>query len=85
MRLNRTLPREVPVRVGKKAYFLETALDDDTLARVSGIMSEVADEFADGLDQEQVLLLSCLQLAWTLDKIGSRLGQAMGTAEEGRL
>lgn len=85
MRVNRTLSREVPVRVGKKVYFLGTALDDETLVRVSDIISEVVGEFADGLDQERVLLLSCLQLAWTLDKIGSRLGQAMETIEEGTL
>ncbi len=67
------VPRDVSIRVGKKAYFLQTSLEEAAVQRISGIVEEVASGFGEGLAQEELLLLSCLQLAWGMDRVSAKL------------
>lgn len=74
--------RDVTIRMGRKSYFLKTALDDESLSRISSISSEITKSFSSSLEQEDLLLLSCLQLAWSLEKIGAKMESAVALAEE---
>lgn len=65
--------REVRIVVGKRSYRIRTALDEDTLKRVTAVAAELCDANSEALDQESRLLLSCLQLAYTLDGISRRV------------
>ena len=65
--------REVCVFIGKRNYIMQTELDDDTLDRVVGIVNEVCDAISGTIDQNSLLMLTCLQLAYNLEKISERL------------
>ncbi len=69
--------REVTIQIGKKSYFLKTTLDDESLRGISSLSAEITKEFAGSLDQEYLLLLSCLQLAWILEKLGRKLEKSL--------
>ena len=65
--------RDVTLKVGKKSYHVKTSLDEESLARVSTLRAEITGELEDVLDQEKVLLLLVLQLAWSFEKIRSKI------------
>lgn len=69
--------RDVTIRIGKKSYFLKTSLDDESLKGITSLSTEITREFENSLDQENLLLLSCLQLAWLLEKIGKKLEKVL--------
>jgi len=68
--------REVTVKIGKKAYYLRTSLDDESLKTITGMAAEIA-ESINTPDQENVLLLSCLHFAWQLKKMGKILEKTL--------
>ena len=45
---------------------MQTALDDPTLNRVTAIVDEVGQAIGSGTNQDDLLMLTCLQLAYTL-------------------
>ena len=68
--------REVSLKIGRKTYHLRTSLDDESLRGITAI----AEEISGGIethDQENVLVLSCLQLAWLLQKLGRLLEKTL--------
>ncbi|MDR1731941.1 MAG: cell division protein ZapA [Synergistaceae bacterium] len=65
--------REVRIPIGKRNYRMQTALDEPTLDRVVSIVSDVSSSAGDNVDQDQLLMLTCLQLAYSLEKISQRL------------
>jgi hypothetical protein len=74
--------REVTIRIGKKSYFLKTTLDDESIKGITDLSAEITREFEDSLDQENLLLLSCLQLAWLLEKLGRKLERSLDDIRE---
>jgi hypothetical protein len=50
-----------------------TELDDETLGRVVGAVNEICGAKSGGIDQENLLMLTCLQLSYNLDKISEIL------------
>ncbi|MDR1875180.1 MAG: cell division protein ZapA [Synergistaceae bacterium] len=65
--------REVTILIGARSYRMQTALDDVTLNRVISIISEVSEPVGNMVNQDQLLMLTCLQLAYSLEKISRRL------------
>ena len=65
--------RDVPITIGKKTYTLQTSLDQESLARVRGLIADTADKIPGAPDQELLLVLSCLQMAYYADRTGERL------------
>ncbi len=65
--------RDVTIKVGRSVYHVRTSLDDESLMRVTKLMAEFTGELEHTLDQEKILLLLCLQLGWTLEKIRSKI------------
>ena len=65
--------RDVSVQIGKASYSIGTSLDDDSLKRMEALMADVTDKLDRSLDQEKVLLILCLQLAWTLENTRSKI------------
>ena len=61
--------REVRISIGKRNYLMQTELDDDTLSRVVGIVNEVCGSIEGNIDHDSLLMLTCLQLAYNLEKI----------------
>ena len=73
---------DVTIKVGRSVYNIKTTLDDASLARVVGMMSEISAGFEHAPDQERTLLLLCLQLGWALEKVRSRLESVSEEFEE---
>ncbi|NLM70459.1 MAG: hypothetical protein GX181_00680 [Synergistaceae bacterium] len=65
--------RDVTIKVGKNSYSIKTTLDDDSLGRISSLLADAAERTDSSQDQEKVLLILCLQLAWALEKTLSKL------------
>lgn len=66
--------RDIRILIGKRNYRVQTALDDESLQKVIALVTEVAKGFGDGLDQENLLLFTCLHLAYSLEKVSKNLG-----------
>lgn len=70
------------IRIGKKSYFLKTTLDDESIKAITDLSADITREFEGSLDQENLLLLSCLQLAWLLEKLGRKLERSLDDIRE---
>ena len=65
--------REVRVSIVKKNYFIQTELDDDTLNRVVETVNEVCGAISGHVDRDTLLMLTCMQLAYNLEKVSELL------------
>lgn len=52
-----------------REYTILSKLDEATFTRISGIVKEQINTLPAGAKQDEKMLLACLQLAYTLDKI----------------
>ena len=66
-------PREVHLKIGRQNYSIRTSLDDDSLERVRILIDEAYGRPVKGMEQEDLLVLTCLQLAYSLDIVGGKL------------
>ncbi len=65
--------RDIWITIGKKNYRVETALDADTVDRIESVVAAACGSPAKGMNQEELLALTCLQLAYSLDKASEAL------------
>ena len=65
--------QEFIITIGRQSYPVETRLNDDRFKRINSILRETCTEFDQSLDQEKLLALTCLQLAYKLEKISGSL------------
>lgn len=65
--------RDVWITIGKQNYSVETALDSDAVERIESLISSACVSPAKGINQEELLVLACLQLAYSLDKASEAL------------
>jgi hypothetical protein len=52
---------------------MQTTLDESTLSRVLAIVDEVGEAIGESIDQDNLLMLICLQLAYSVEKVSKRL------------
>lgn len=66
--------REVRILIGRRSYRMQTTLDEATLDRVTSLVAEIGADLGTGfVNHDNLLMLTTLQLAYTLDKISQRL------------
>ncbi len=70
--------RDVWITIGKQNYSVETALEPDAVERVKSLISSVCVSPAKGINQEELLVLACLQLAYSLDKASESIEKLLG-------
>lgn len=68
-----SMSRDVWITIGKQNYSVETALDLDAVERIESLISSACVSPAKGINQEELLVLACLQLAYSLDKASEAL------------
>jgi hypothetical protein len=68
-----TESHEVTILIGKRLYNLYTALDKPTFDRVAAIVKGVSASLKDVADQDHLLMLTCMRLAYGLEKTRERL------------
>ena len=72
--------REVFLSIGKGSYSIRTPLNDEDLERVKALIRQAGPHPGDcthmpfrGMDQENLLVLTCLHLAYMLDAVSAKL------------
>ncbi|MBQ7220335.1 MAG: cell division protein ZapA [Synergistaceae bacterium] len=65
--------RDVALNIGKGIYTISTPLDNDALDRVKALINEACGEISKGTKQEDLLMLTCLRLAYSLDAVNEKL------------
>ncbi|MDI3531891.1 MAG: hypothetical protein PWR28_236 [Synergistaceae bacterium] len=73
--------RSVRIKLGKRSYNVRTALEPEQLDRIVALLHRVVEESGNNRDQEELLVLTSLRLAFFLDDIASKLESLIG---EGR-
>ena len=74
--------RDVFLTIGKRTYSITTPLDDETLSRVQEIIDDVCGAPSRAIEQEDLMLLACLKLAYSLGGLRGQLAEL--TERQGR-
>ncbi|MBQ6910481.1 MAG: hypothetical protein IJR21_07345 [Synergistaceae bacterium] len=69
--------RDLLLTIGKKTYSIKTPLDDEVLERVQDLIDEACGVPVRGVNQEDLLILTCLKLAYSLDSATMKLNSLL--------
>ena len=69
--------RDVFLTIGKGTYTINTPLDNAELDRVKALIDEASGEIIKGARQEDILMLTCLRLAYSLDSVSYKLNKIL--------
>lgn len=73
--------RDVWITIGKQNYSVETGLEPDAVERVRALIAFACGSPAKGVNQEELLVLTCLQLAYSLDKASESIEKLLDELE----
>ena len=73
--------RDVSINIGKGIYAINTPLENDALDRIKALINEACGEIHKGTKQEDLLMLTCLRLAYSLDSVNEKLENILGLLE----
>ena len=73
--------RDVSINIGKGIYTVNTPLDNEELDRVKTLINEACGEIRKGTKQEDLLMLTCLRLAYNLDSVNEKLKEVLDKLE----
>lgn len=65
--------RDVFLTIGKGSYTIHTPLENEEIDRVKALIDEACGEIVKGAKQEDLLMLTCLRLAYSLDSVNGKL------------
>ncbi len=65
--------RNVFLTVGKGTYTIYTPLSDEEIDRVKALINDACGEIMKEAKQEDMLMLTCLRLAYSLDSVNGKL------------
>ena len=65
--------RDIAFNIGKGLYNINTSLDNEAIDRVKTLINEACGEIHKGAKQEDLLMLTCLRLAYSLDAVNEKL------------
>ena len=65
--------RDVSLTIGKGIYTIHTPLNNDEMDRIKALIDEACGEIVKGAKQEDMLMLTCLKLAYSLDSVNEKL------------
>ena len=65
--------RDVFLTIGKGTYTIHTPLETEELDRVKSLIDTACGEIVKGARQEDMLMLTCLRLAYSLDSVNEKL------------
>lgn len=75
-------PRDISLNIGKGIYTVNTPLDNEAIDRVKALINEACGEINKGAKQEDLLMLTCLRLAYSLDAVNEKLKIILGQLKE---
>ncbi|MBQ6775747.1 MAG: hypothetical protein IJP53_04740 [Synergistaceae bacterium] len=65
--------RDVYFTIGKSSYSFNTSISNEELDRVKSLIDEACGEIVKGARQEDILMLTCVRLAYALDSVNEKL------------
>lgn len=65
--------RDVSLTIGKGIYTIHTPLGNEEIDRIKALIDEACGEIVKGAKQEDMLMLTCLKLAYSLDSVNEKL------------
>ncbi len=65
--------RDVSLTIGKGIYTIHTPLENEEIDRIKALIDEACGEIVKGAKQEDMLMLTCLKLAYSLDSVNEKL------------
>ena len=65
--------RDVYLTIGKNSYTLNTSISNEEFDRVKALIDDACGEIVKGAKQEDILMLTCVRLAYSLDTINEKL------------
>ncbi|MBQ9574009.1 MAG: cell division protein ZapA [Synergistaceae bacterium] len=65
--------RDVFLTIGKESYTIHTPLENEEIDRIKALINEACGEIVKGARQEDLLMLTCLKLAYSLDAVNGKL------------
>lgn len=74
--------RDVFLTIGKGTYTIHTPLSDEEIDRVKALIDEACGEILKGAKQEDMLMLTCLRLAYSLDSVNEKLKKILAHIDE---
>ena len=64
---------DVSLTIGKGIYTIHTPLGNEEIDRIKALIDEACGEIVKGAKQEDMLMLTCLKLAYSLDSVNEKL------------
>ena len=74
--------RDVFLTIGKGSYTIHTPLENDELDRIKALIDDACGEIVKGAKQEDLLMLTCLRLAYSLDAVNEKLRKILERIDE---
>ena len=65
--------RDVYLTIGKSTYTFNTPIENDELDRIKSLIDDACGEIVKGANQEDILMLTCVRLAYALDSVNGKL------------
>ena len=65
--------RDVYLTIGKSSYSFTTSIDNDEIDRIKSLIDDACGELIKGARQEDILMLTCVRLAYALDSVNGKL------------
>ncbi len=77
--------RDVSLTIGKGIYTIHTPLENEKIDRLKALIDEACGEIVKGAKQEDMLMLTCLKLAYSLDSVNEKLRKILEKIDGERL
>ena len=74
--------RDVFLTIGKGTYTINTPLENDEIDRIKNLINDASGEIIKGAKQEDLLMLTCLRLAYSLDLVGGKLRKILENVDK---
>lgn len=65
--------RDVYLTIGKSTYTFNTPIENDELDRIKILIDDACGEIVKGAKQEDILMITCVRLAYVLDSVNGKL------------
>ena len=73
--------RDVFITIGRGSYTIQTAIENEDLDRIKSLIDDACGEITEGANQEDMLMLACLKLAYSLDAVNEKLKNILSKLE----
>ena len=74
--------RDVFLTIGKGTYTIHTPLNNEELDRIKALIDEACGGIVKEAKQEDLLMLTCLRLAYSLDAVNGKLMNILGLLDQ---